>query len=212
MTETRNFDSEAAKWDEQPQRLRLAADIAHAISGQVPLNRSMKVMDFGCGTGLLALELLPQVGSIVAVDSSQGMLDVFNGKISRLDLRQVQTLRLDLTQGAVFQGRYDLIVSNMTLHHVERIEPLLRQFYDCLVPSGYLSIADLDLEDGMFHENSHGVFHNGFDRAQMRESFVEAGFKGIEVVTATEVEKPTSVGGLHRFSVFLATGKKTSEG
>jgi len=43
-------------------------------------------------------------------------------------------------------------------------------------PGGFLSIADLDSDDGQFHEDKTGVFHSGFDRNVMRQYFSEAGF------------------------------------
>ncbi len=53
--EKRDFDKEAASWDEHPARIKLANDITHAISEQIVLMPEMDIMDFGCGTGLLAL-------------------------------------------------------------------------------------------------------------------------------------------------------------
>ena len=34
--EHRNFDQEAEQWDERPQRVQLAKDVADAILGQLP--------------------------------------------------------------------------------------------------------------------------------------------------------------------------------
>ncbi len=61
--EKRDFDREASKWDENPARSKLADDIVRAISKQIDLTDDMDVMDFGCGTGLLALRLQPIVRS-----------------------------------------------------------------------------------------------------------------------------------------------------
>jgi len=69
-----DFDKEATQWDENPARVRLASDVCAAISKSVPLNTSMRVMDFGCGTGLVTLGLAPLVGVMTGVDNSQGML------------------------------------------------------------------------------------------------------------------------------------------
>lgn len=46
-TEKGNFDKEAASWDERPGRVKLAKDIAHAISKQIVLSPKMDVMDLG---------------------------------------------------------------------------------------------------------------------------------------------------------------------
>jgi ubiquinone/menaquinone biosynthesis C-methylase UbiE len=206
--EKRDFDKEAATWDEVPARLKLANDIAAAISNQILLTSLTDVLDFGCGTGLLTLKLQPLVHSITGVDSSRGMLDVLKSKIAKQNLLNVKTQYLDTEQGDILEGTYHLIVSGMTFHHVKEIRPLLDQFFRILVPSGYLCIADLDLDDGKFHDNNDGIFHFGFDRALLRRNFIEAGFDDIRYRTAAEVMKPDNEGGMHTFTVFLMTGRK----
>lgn len=210
-TEKRNFDKEAASWDDNPARFKLADDIAHAISEQIALTPEMDIMDFGCGTGLLALRLQPLVRSVTGVDSSQGMLDIFNAKIAKRKLNKVKTVPVDLDKGDVLAGNYDLILCNMTLHHIKDIEPLFAQFYKVTAPGGYLCIADLDLDGGQFHEDNTGVFHFGFDRAILHKVFVEAEFGDVQDMDAAEVVKPSISGEMRRFSVFLMTGRKRSD-
>ena len=82
-TEKRDFDQVAASWDQNPARLKLASDVAHAISQQAQLTPDMDVLDFGCGTGLLTLHLQPKVRSITGVDSSEGMLAVLRKRSHR---------------------------------------------------------------------------------------------------------------------------------
>lgn len=207
-TEKRDFDKEAAAWDENPARVKLADDVAAAISRQVPLNAGMEVLDFGCGTGLLTLRLAPRVRSMTGVDSSRGMLDVLVAKVMKQNLSNVRTLCLDLDlgRGGALPGVYDLIVSSMTLHHIEKTDALLGRFYEALSPSGRLCLADLDLDDGQFHSDNRGVFHFGFDRAALRHAFADAGFASMQDTTAAEVVKPGSDGKLRRFSIFLITG------
>ncbi|MDD4138360.1 MAG: methyltransferase domain-containing protein, partial [Methanoregula sp.] len=72
--EKRDFDSAASTWDEDPGRVKMAHDVARAIRETVTLRPDMDVLDFGCGTGLLALNLQPHIRTITGVDSSQGML------------------------------------------------------------------------------------------------------------------------------------------
>lgn len=206
--EKKDFDKEAASWDEQPARVKLAGDVADAITRNVELTPEMDVLDFGCGTGLLTLRLQPIVRSITGVDSSRGMLDVLEAKVARQKLGNVRTLRLDLDEGDVFRGSYDLIVSSMTLHHVREIQPLLAQFRNVAAPAGYLCIADLDFDGGRFHDSNVGVFHFGFDRAKLRGAFEKAGFGDVRDSTAAEVAKPTAGGETRRFTVFLLCGRK----
>lgn len=206
--EHRSFDLVAEQWDERPQRVKLAQDIADALLLRVPVTNSLDVMDFGCGTGLLTLQLQPLVHSITGVDSSEGMLKVFNDKITNLKLANTRAIRCNIELGQAIPGKYDLIVSSMTLHHVREVEPLLSQFYNVLAPGGRVCIADLDLEGGRFHGDNTGVFHFGFDRAQLQQMFLHAGYSQVEVSTATQIVKADAQQNQVAFSVFLLTTVK----
>jgi ubiquinone/menaquinone biosynthesis C-methylase UbiE len=208
-TEARNFDNDAARWDEYPTRVQLAQDVAGAIARAVPLVPTMDVLDFGCGTGIVTLQLAASVGSITGVDSSAGMLEVLNGKIDRQGHTNVTARRLD--PGDDLSGAYDLIVSSMTFHHIQDVDALLAQFFLALKTPGWLCIADLDPEQGEFHDDNTGVFHFGFERGALRDAFVRAGFSEIDDVTAAGVAKPTRKGEPRTFSVFLMTGRKTAQ-
>ncbi len=128
----RDFDKEAAVWDDNPVRVKLADDLFAAMEKQVAFDPSMSVLDFGCGTGLVTLRIAPRVGSITGADSSQGMLDVLRAKSDRKNLRNVRTLFLDSGDTSLLSGRYDVIVIGMALHHIEAIHPLLNRFHECL--------------------------------------------------------------------------------
>jgi ubiquinone/menaquinone biosynthesis C-methylase UbiE len=207
-TKKRNFDQEAANWDQVPGRVTVAQDIAESMIREITLTPDMDVLDFGCGTGLLTFALQPFVHSINGVDSSQGMLDVFKTKIKEKNLNNVKAEYVDLDKGDVLAGSYNLVVSSMTLHHIKNITPLLKQFYSILLPSGQLAIADLDLDDGQFHSNNEGVFHFGLDRKQLHNIFTNTGFRDIRHLTAAQVEKPLESGRTRLFSMFLITGRK----
>ena len=207
-TKKRDFDQEAANWDQVPERVKLAQDIAQSMIKEITLTPDMDVLDFGCGTGLLTFALQPFVRSITGVDSSPGMLDVFQAKIKEQNLKNIEADYIDLDKGDVLRGSYHLIVSSMTLHHIENIPPLLKQFYSILLPSGRLAVADLDLDDGKFHSNNDGVFHLGFDREDLSLMFTEAGFQNIQTSQAAEIEKPVGDGQGRLFTIFLMTACK----
>ena len=207
-TEQRDFNKEASSWDENPVRVKLVQDVANTIKEQVELTNKMDVMDFGCGTGLLTLQIQPFVNSVTGIDNSEGMIKVLNSKITALELNNVKSLLVDLYKGDILAGNYDLIVSNMTLHHIKDIDSLLNQFYTILKPGGYICLCDLDSEEGKFHNDNTGVFHFGFSREELKNKYIKAGFKNVTETTAAEVTKPNIDGELQTFSIFLVTGQK----
>jgi ubiquinone/menaquinone biosynthesis C-methylase UbiE len=204
----RDFDKEADSWDDKPQRVKLASDISKSILREIVLTPAMDVLDFGCGTGLVSLQLRPQVRSVTGFDSSQGMLNVFKKKIVQQNLTGVEVHHLDFDKGDCIKGEYHLVVSSMTLHHIKDIRPIMDQFYKVLFPSGYICLADLDPDNGKFHDTDDGIFHHGFEREAMKNVIRLAGFTDVRDVQAAEVNKTGADGIARRFSVFLMIGRK----
>lgn len=202
----RDFDKVAAAWDENPERVKLASDIAGAITRQIKLKSDMDAADFGCGTGLLTFKLHPFVRSITGIDSSPKMLEVFKKKAANFS--NVKSILVDFDKGDTLAGNYDLIVSNMTLHHIKEPHWLIERLRQHLKLGCYLCLSDLDLEGGQFHGDNTGVFHFGFERDKICNVFMEAGFDDIRITTGAEMVKPAASGEMRRFSVFLMTGRK----
>jgi ubiquinone/menaquinone biosynthesis C-methylase UbiE len=198
MTTPRNFDTAALNWDEEPRRVKLATEIAAAISAALPLDPQWDALDFGCGTGLVTLQLAPLLGSITGVDSSAGMLDKLKSKIASAGITSVRTCQCGLDATGLPPGPFQLITSAMTLHHIQEPAALLTIFHKHLQPGGWLALADLESEDGTFHEDATGVFHHGFSTVELIALLAEAGFKPGMFSTATAVVK-----GEHSFPVFL---------
>jgi 2-polyprenyl-3-methyl-5-hydroxy-6-metoxy-1,4-benzoquinol methylase len=206
--ERKDFDKEAAQWDANPGRVKLAHDVADAIIREVSPTREMDALDFGCGTGLVTLRLQPLVRTITGMDSSEGMLAVLVSKVRGQGLVNVRTQFLDLEKGGAVEGRYHLIVSSMTLHHVPDPAGLIAQLSGALLPGGTLAVADLDSEDGSFHGDNTGVLHLGFDRARVRGLFEKTDLTAVRDVTAAVVVKEIEGKGKREFPVFLLIGKK----
>jgi hypothetical protein len=76
------------------------------------------------------------------------------------------------------------------------------------LPGGMICIADLDSEDGRFHESNEGVFHFGFEREDLIRIISGAGFKDVKSVTASVITKPVQRRQNKKFSLFLITGSK----
>lgn len=195
------FAQKAASYEQNPQRVDNVVAIGNAIKTQVTLQRDMQLLDFGSGTGLLLQQIAPLVGKITAVDVSASMNAQLRAKASDIGC-ELEVLEQDLLQTPL-NRQFDGIISSMTLHHIADIPALLREFQRLLKPGGFIALADLDLEDGSFHTEDTGVFHCGFDRADIAAKAQAAGFTQVQVVDASVVQKPHG-----QYPVFLLTGRR----
>jgi tRNA (cmo5U34)-methyltransferase len=204
------FDQAAATWDDNPSRIALMKAVGEGILREAQPTKSMDVLDYGCGTGLVGLYLLPHVRSVTGADNSAGMLDVLQKKVKDGDFANMRTVRLDLEHDRVPTDRYHLVDSNMTLHHIAETTKVLASFYELLLPGGILCIADLDTEPGLFHapEVAPNVRHHGFDREALKSQLATIGFKNPKDITAHIIRKPGADGAERDFPVFLITAWK----
>jgi len=203
----KDFDEKAEAWDSEPRRVELARCVASVIRRHVPVSKKMTAFEYGCGTGLLSLNLHSYLGTVKMADISDAMLDVLRGKVNRHGLTGVEIEKLDLTENFKPHGSYDIVYTQMALHHIIDVEKLLGVFYQMINPSGYLCIADLDEEDGTFHAADFQG-HNGFNQSKLGEILRELGFKDIKTETAFNITKEASDGITKTFPVFLMSARK----
>jgi cyclopropane fatty-acyl-phospholipid synthase-like methyltransferase len=193
------FAHKAGSYEKDQDRVDNVQNIADAIRGAFALDRSMHLMDFGSGTGLLLERLAPHAGKITAVDVSPSMHAQLRAKQATLGCA-LEIVETDL-EVADLDRTFDGIVSSMTMHHIKNIDAMFGKFHAMLRDGGFVAIADLDLEDGSFHSEDTGVHHFGFDRALFAQSAAAAGFRMVNVSSASVVQKSSG-----HYPVFLLTG------
>jgi 2-polyprenyl-3-methyl-5-hydroxy-6-metoxy-1,4-benzoquinol methylase len=200
---TDQFAEKSKDWDERPVPVQISRAVGRLLQ-RLPWDTSMRVMDFGAGTGLIAASVAPRVARIVAVDTSPSMLQALAAKPELQG--KVETRCHDILESPLDE-RFDAIISAMALHHVEDTQAAASRFAEHLKPGGRLALADLDSEDGSFHPpDTEGVFHHGFDRVALQSTLQAAGFEDVRFVTALEVEKE----GSGPFTVFFVTARRVS--
>lgn len=210
-TDSQRFDSKASEWDANAVRAALADAVSRAIIAHMPISRPEKALEFGCGTGLVTLKVAPRCGTVTAVDTSGEMLRMLNEKIAASNIVNVSPTLLDLTlpdAAGKLEGPFDFVFSSMTLHHIPDTAAFLEQLYRHMTPGGVLSIADLDAEDGLFHDDDTEQVHLGFDRNSLAKQLEAAGFISISFITAHIIEKRNRAGHQASYPVFLATAAK----
>ncbi|SPE56970.1 Methyltransferase type 11 [Verrucomicrobia bacterium] len=208
MRTASRFDESAAQWDASPARVELARAVGAAIARAVPLQPDWRAVDYGAGTGLLTLNLQPRVGSVVALDSSRGMLEQLGKQLEAAGINNVRTSFWNLEEQPFPEAGFDLAVSSMTMHHLRDVPLVLRRLAALLKPGGWLAAADLETEDGSFHGERDDVFHHGFEHRKIADWLEAAGFTLVSVKSIHSISKPMSSGGTRAYGVFLAVGQK----
>ncbi len=186
-------------------RTTRAAAIAEGIRSDIPVSKEMRMLDFGAGSGLLSVELAQYVGSVLAIDTSKIKLEELEAKtLSDPTLQQKITVTdCDIQTNSLANDVFDLVVSSMALHHVERIETTLDRLADLTKPGGFIAVADLEPEDGSFHGPSLPVAHHGFDPIELSEMLAGRGFGELYWRRVFSIER-----GKRSYPVFLLTGRK----
>ena len=195
------FQHKANNYEEDKNRVDNVKNIADAITNEIAFNKTMEIMDFGSGTGLLLEKISPFVKKITAIDMSPSMNKKLNDKKDLLDC-ELEILEVDLSKTKL-ETSYDAIISSMTLHHIENIKNILTDFYNILNENGTIALADLDTEDGSFHTEDTGVHHLGFNRNEIIKLAKEVGFKNLKIQDASVAYKPHGA-----YPIFLLTGNK----
>lgn len=201
--DTAFFDSKAEQWDAHRTRVLRAEEIYKKIIAEIGVSPRNKVLDFGCGTGLLGFHFIDSAAEVTFADISAGMLEQVRKKAATLRRGCIKTI--DLTEHTITE-MYDTIISLLALHHVEDVEKTVCHLAFRVAEGGYLCLSDLDLEDGSFHYPDAAP-HNGIDRNVVMEVVRKSGMYVICNKTVYTAQKIID-GAVKTYPIFLIIGKR----
>lgn len=208
------FNTDAANWDSNPS-IQLATSLAFEsyLSRLPPPSElsSFNVLEIGCGTGLLSLMLAPHVRSLTAVDAAEGMIDVLTHKLSPrgayektknvrpvaylLEDPEDPVIKIDPVTSEKWEGKFDLVISHLVLHHVADLPALFKTIYGTLV-KGRGRVITTDFENfgpeaRRFHPEAkmEGVERHGIEQKEMEAVLKGAGFEEVKVKRGFVLQK-----------------------
>lgn len=177
------FEQMAAHYD-SPDRVASANIIAaelrrhiHAAAERGTTGKS--AMDYGCGTGLVGLQLSDMFESVLYVDASPQMVEQMNAKIARAGIQNANTLCSDFTVDTLPETRFDIIFMAQVLLHIRDTRLILEKLYSLLNDGGQLLIADFNKDESIVSDK----VHNGFIQSELKQLMLDTGFTSAESKT-----------------------------
>ena len=163
-----DFNHKAETFD-SPKNIFLANLVCQAVEKQLDLLSDKEILDFGGGTGLLALPLAKQAKSVTLVDISEKMLEQARLKAEQQEIKNIQFLEQDLLENPL-EKEFDLIVVSRVLHHMPDLDAVLSLFHQYLKEDGRLLIADFTKTEAN---------HHGFELTELEKQLIENGFSSV---------------------------------
>jgi 2-polyprenyl-3-methyl-5-hydroxy-6-metoxy-1,4-benzoquinol methylase len=178
---TDSWDEYAAGWDDDPGARAYATaaykSLVSALEERGPKLLGAGVLDFGCGTGLLTEQLVGQVASIDAVDTSAAMLEVLRAKARAHGWTGVEPLgELELAAGP-----YDLIVCSSVCSFLDDYPATAADLARRLTPGGVFVQWDWERDDN--DDDPHGLTREGIS-----DALTAAGLDAVAVDIGFEAE------------------------
>jgi len=201
------FDIKAGEWDKNQMHWDRSKAIADEIIKLIPLKKDMTALEYGAGTGVTSFLLKDYVKEITLMDNSSEMLRMINEKIDSAKVMNLKALNFNLETQEYNDGKFDLIFTQMVLHHVFDVEKIIGVFNTLLNQGGFLAIADLYEEDGSFHGEGFSG-HNGFNMNSLSDILRKNSFSDISHKTCFVIDRKLSETVSKQFDVFLMTARK----
>lgn len=162
-----------------PERIHIAKVSSDAIRECLADTKSKNAIDFGCGTGLVGMNLLNDFQSILFLDTSQNMIDQVKKKITDANILNADTLCFDFEKDSLSDLRTDYIFMAQVLLHIEDYQSVLSKLYDVLNPGGHLIIVDFNKNEEIVSD----LVHNGFEQEKLKAVMSNIGYKSIKTKT-----------------------------
>lgn len=197
-----NFAHKASDWD-SPQKIGMTSKFVEEMYKNVELNKSMRILEIGTGTGLVGLQILPKVKSAVFVDTSESMLNILRQKLEGNE-------PVEIVHGEIFEYQkkdIELIFSAMAFHHLTDMDRVLKHLYNITLPGAQIVVGDIRTEDGSFH-NFEPIPHKGFDTDELEVQFTNAGFKIKSCYTYNLMKKELIPGTINEYKQFILVAQK----
>ena len=142
------FGNWANEYDQTLGKIKRHHKLLDLVVESSKVKKNDRVLDLGCGTGLLSLKYLKKTDCFISgIDSSAEMLSIFKKKIKKLGLGKKITCKLEDVENLNFNSRmFDVIASTVALHHIKNKYPAIKKIHKALKNGGKFVLGDIDMD------------------------------------------------------------------
>ena len=106
------------------------------------LNPSSVVLDYGCATGSIALEIAGMAKEVHGIDISSNMIEIAKSKADERNIKNIGFARAAIFDESLKEGIFDVILSLSILHLVENPTQVVDRINQLLKPGGvFISVT-----------------------------------------------------------------------
>lgn len=144
------------------------------------------IADLGAGEGTLALLLAQCAERVIAVDSSEKMVEYGKGLIERHGIPNLEYRLGDMEELPIDAAEIDLALLHQALHHALHPQRALEEAWRVLRPGGRIVLLDLLAHDFEAARELYGDVWLGFSQVTLMELLRKAGFERIDVAVVDQ--------------------------
>ena len=173
-----------AKDFDTDRRVERAKIIADEIRLHISDGHIKSALEYGCGTGLVGIQLINDICSLLFVDSSCAMIEQVKHKLLSLGKASDYAICHDFMEDVPQDIMVDYIFSSLVLHHIKDTRAILSRLYNILNDEGHFIMVDINSDDGSFHAKYPDFDgHHGFEQIALTSLAREVGFKKVDIKT-----------------------------
>ncbi|WP_086347677.1 class I SAM-dependent DNA methyltransferase [Candidatus Enterococcus clewellii] len=180
MSNVSKFEMMAKRYDSE-DRLAVATIIANELREKISPHHYETALDFGCGTGLVGLQLTDLFQQMIFTDPSTGMIEQVEKKLAEQKITTVSAMNIDLLSESESKTaiQVDCIYMSQVLLHISDTKQVFEKLKPLIKPNGRLLIVDFDLTATV----QSSEIHPGFSHEQLTTLAEAAGYKTITITT-----------------------------
>lgn len=193
------FDELAGRFGKEYVPGRSWEGVAEALLAVMP---PMSIADLGAGEGTFSQLLARRAQRVIAIDSSEKMVQFGSDLARRHDLSNLEYRLGDMEAAPIADSEVELAFFSQSLHHSPHPDRAIREAFRILKPGGRIAILDLLRHQFEEARDLYADLWLGFTELELHRFLEAAGFSSVTFsVVHSDNEAP-------HFQTILAVGEK----